>query len=318
MESSQNTEHHAVDLLSEIVRSVRLEGSVFFRSHLSAPWGIDLPAAFEPRFHIVLEGQAWLHSANMPEPQLLEAGTAMLLRDGEAHWIADHPDSTKVSSAVASEAYEGGQPLFQGSRTDCHMLCGRFNFDREIQHPLLETLPGLSVIKNQGHDAGLEWLRRTGALMDTELLLQRPGSAVMMDRVCELFLIQILRHLLDTDAQAAGFIEALDDAAISRVLQRIHQQPAQSWSLDSLADIAGLSRSAFAGRFHQLVGIPPKACLTMWRMQKARALLRNPYKLLSQIAREVGYSSDVALIRAFQRHYGKSPNAMRRELSTFP
>ena len=85
-------------------------------------------------------------------------------------------------------------------------------------------------------------------------------------------------------------------------------------NLDNLAAIAGLSRSAFANRFHTLVGMPPKAYLTMWRMQRARTLLRNPYKLLSQIADEVGYSSDVALIRAFQRHFGKSPKQMRREL----
>ena len=91
--------------------------------------------------------------------------------------------------------------------------------------------------------------------------------------------------------------------------------PATAWTLEDLADIAGLSRSAFAKRFHELVGVPPKTYLTMWRMQKARELLRNPYKLLEQIAAEVGYSSDVALIRAFQRQYGMSPAAMRRELS---
>lgn len=308
------TDEPALDLLSDILRSVRLEGSVFFRSHLTAPWGIELPAAQEPRFHIVLEGRAWLHSEAMAEPIELHAGTALLLRDGETHWIADHPDTPKVSSAEASAAYTSGRPLFQGARTDCHMLCGRFGFDREVRHPLLETLPPLGVIRNN-HGTDVEWVRRTGALMDDEIVHGRPGNAVMMDRLCELFLIQVLRHLSDTAGQMAGFIAALDDIYINRTLERIHRQPAESWDLDSLANVAGLSRSAFANRFHKLVGSPPKTYLTMWRMQRARTLLRNPSKLLAQIASDVGYSSDVALIRAFQRHFGKSPKQMRRELA---
>ncbi len=314
MTDNSDSNDSAQDLLSEILDSLRLSGSVFFRSQMTAPWGIDLPSAHEPRFHLVLAGNAWLHSANMAEPLLLEAGTAVLLRDGEAHWIADHPETPKVSSADASEAYTNGRPLFQGPRTDCHMLCGLFRFDREIRHPLFETLPTLGVIRNV-RGGGLEWVRRTGAFMDDEMVHARPGIAVMMDRVCELFLIQLLRHLLETDGPAAGFVAALDDPHISRVLKEIHGAPAYPWGLDNLAAVAGLSRSAFATRFNKLVGMPPKTYLTTWRMQKARSLLRNPYKLLGQIAQEVGYSSDVALIRALQRHFGKSPKTMRSELA---
>ena len=302
------------DLLSEVIRSIRLEGSVFFRSHLTAPWGIHLPASNEPRFHIVLDGEAWLHAEDMPEPILIKAGTAMLLRDGESHWIADHPDTPKVASEVASDAMGKGEPLFQGERTDCHMLCGYFRFDRNISHPLFETLPERSLISNDD-GAGLEWLRRTGLLMDGEIVDGHPGAIAMMDRICELLLIQILRHLLKHAGDSAGFVAALDDVHINKALKSIHHEPAFSWNLENLADVAGLSRSAFAKRFHDLVGIPPKTYLTMWRMQKARSLLRNPYKLLEQIASEVGYSSDVALIRAFQRQFGISPTEMRRELA---
>lgn len=305
----------APDLLSEIMRSVRLEGSVFFRSLLSAPWGIDLPAANEPRFHIVLEGSAWLHSERMPEPREILAGSALLLRDGENHWIADSPQSPRVPSEVAGEAYAAGRPLFQGGRTDCHMLCGRFGFDRAIGHPLFETLPELAIVENQ-HGPGFDWLRRSGALMDEEIVHNRLGSSVAIDRVCEVFLIQLLRYLIDDPEQISGFVAALDDKPVNRALSCIHQQPSEPWDLHKLAAAAGLSRSAFVNRFTSLVGMPPKAYLTMWRMQQARKLLRNPYKLLGQIASEVGYASDVALIRAFQRHFGKSPKEMRRELST--
>lgn len=302
------------DLLSEVIRSVRLEGSVFFSSRLTAPWGIDLPSANEPRFHIVLEGTAWLHSEKMSEPVLMNAGTAILLREGETHWIADHPNTPKVSSEAAGSAYEQGRPLFQGPTTDCHMLCGYFRFDQKVRHPLFETLPALSFIR-ESDGRGLEWLKRTADLMNGELEESQSGSLAMMDRVCELFLIQILRHLLVHEGESAGFVAALDDFHVNKALEKIHEAPAAAWTLEDLADVAGLSRSAFAKRFHDLVGVPPKTYLTMWRMQKARTLLRNPYKLLEQIAAEVGYSSDVALIRAFQRQYGMSPAAMRRELT---
>ena len=304
----------AGDLLSEIIRSVRLEGSVFFRSHLSAPWGIELPAADEPRFHIVLAGEAWLHADSMPEPIKMSAGTAMLLRDGDAHWIADHPDSPKVSSAEASDALERGEPLFEGDITHCHMLCGFFRFDKDISHPLFATLPERCLIRRED-GSGLDWLQRTASLMDGELAESQPGATAMIDRVCELFLIQVLRHLLKHEGESAGFVAALDDRQINKALQKIHAAPEAAWNLENLAEVAGLSRSAFAKRFHELVGVPPKTYLTMWRMQKARSLLRNPYKLLDQIASEVGYSSDVALIRAFQRHFNKSPTEMRRELA---
>jgi hypothetical protein len=161
---------------------VRLSDSVFFRSRLTAPWGIDIPAASEPRFHVVLAGQAWLHSQQMAQPLRLDTGTAVLLRDGEAHWVADHPDTPKVLSTLASEAYQHGRPLFQGAHTSCHLLCGSFRFDREVRHPLLETLPAVGVVESTG-GAGLEWVRRTGAFMDYEMVHAQPGSVAMIDRV---------------------------------------------------------------------------------------------------------------------------------------
>lgn len=301
------------DLLSEIIRSVRLEGSVFFRSRLTAPWGMELSTANEPRFHIVLAGSAWVYAHNMIEPVKLTEGSALILTGGEAHWIADHPNSPKVPSAKATEAMRLDKPMFQGARTDCHLLCGFFRFNREIRHPLLSSLPAWTII--DGADGtGLDWLRRTAALMDAELAEGQSGSNAMMDKVCELFVVQSLRHLAKHDARSAHFVVALDDPPVNRALQQIHAAPAEPWKLEDLANIAGLSRSAFAKRFHELVGIPPKAYITMWRMQKARTLLENPYKFLDQIATEVGYSSDVALIRAFQRHFGVSPTEMRKTL----
>ena len=303
-----------MDLLSEILRSIRLEGSIIFRSKLTAPWGFDLPAAKEPRFHIVLEGHSWIDSEAMDEPVLLGAGDAVILRDGESHWVADSPSTKRIASQDASAAVAAGKSLFQGPATDCRLLCGLFRFDKDLTHPLIETLPPLILLRSgEGHEDA--WVKRMGGLMDEELIKGDPGTEIMVDRLCELFLIQVLRKISASDDHSFAFVQALEDRVIGRALEMIHGHPEKGWNVENMASATGLSRSAFAKRFHHLTGMPPKAYLTMWRMHRVKALLRNPYNLLGQIAAEVGYSSDVALIRAFQRFFGKSPKQMRLEIN---
>ena len=302
-----------MDLVSDILRSIRLEGSVFFHSRLTAPWGMELSAASEPRFHIILEGHSWLNSDTMDEPIRLNAGSAVLLRDGDTHWIADDPSSSRVASAEAGEAYLRGEPMFQGTRTDCNLICGRLSFDKELHHPLIETIPDVVVLNNH-NGAELPWVKRTGGYMEEELISHRPGSSVVVDRLCELFLIQVLRNLKVIDPHPVTFVTALDDPHISKALELIHTAYFKNLTLEEMAQAAGLSRSAFAKRFHVLVGYPPKTYLTTWRMHKAKGLLGNPYMLLNQIAIKVGYSSDIAFIRAFKRFFGKSPKHVRNEI----
>ena len=145
---------------------------------------------------------------------------------------------------------------------------------------------------------------------------QHPGSSAVVDRLCELFFIQVLRSHARNDPVFPGFVAALDDPITSRGLRLIHEHPENDWTLDSLARAAGLSRSAFAKRFHQLVGVPPKAYLTTWRMHKAKRLLRNPYARLATVARQVGYASDAAFNRAFKQFFGKSPGAFQAEFTS--
>ena len=189
-----------------------------------------------------------------------------------------------------------------------------FKGDKDLTHPLIETLPPLILLRSgEGHEDA--WVKRMGDLMDEELIKGDPGTEIMVDRLCELFLIQVLRKISASDDHSFAFVQALEDRVIGRALELIHSHPEKGWNIENMASATGLSRSAFAKRFHHLTGMPPKAYLTMWRMHRVKALLRNPYNLLGQIATEVGYSSDVALIRAFQRFFGKSPKQMRLEIN---
>lgn len=301
-----------MDLLSDILKAIRLEGSVFFHSKLSAPWGIELPTGSSPCFHIILDGYAWLHSEGMQEPVRLNAGTAVLIRDGGKHWLADHPESPRSPGPDVGAAQANGTPMFQGARIDCNLICGTLNFEKDLHHPLMETLPGVLIVSGE-QGVGLPWVYNTGRLMEEELLNSRPGAKVIVDRLCELFLIQILRNLKSIGKQPVSFVAALDDPYIRQALELIHADYQLNITLEKLAESVGLSRSAFAKRFHVLVGCPPMTYLTMWRMNKAKGLLSNPCLLLGQIATQVGYSSDVAFIRAFKRFFGKTPKDVRME-----
>lgn len=285
-----------LDLLTDIFKSVRLEGSIFFNSKLSAPWDLQLDASSCPRFHLVVEGGTWLESSALITPASLSAGEAVFLNDGGPHRLGN--------------SLMGSSPC-TNSHARCHLICGTFGFDQALKHPLIDTLPAhirLSI-PDEEHTFWAIVRVMVGELGEPQL-----GTNAAVDRLCELFLIQVLRSYAKNNPMLPGFVAALDDPIIRSSLQLIHDQPERDWTIGSLAHAVGLSRSAFAKRFHQLVGVPPKTYLLTWRMHKAERLLRNPYIRLATVALQVGYASDAAFNRAFKRFFGKSPGAFQAEI----
>ncbi len=302
-----------IDILSQVLRSIRLRGSIFFYSKLSAPWGMTLTTTAHPRFHIVLEGSCWLQADDMPKPIQMHAGDFVLLTHGSAHWIADNPDSDRIASETAAAAYEKGEPLFSGNKISTRLLCGRFHFDTRSQHPLITTLPANIRMTHVG-TTERHWLYQTALLLDDELQQRRPGVDVLIDRICETLFVQILRSDNSLQNKPSGFLSALHDPVISCALQCIHDQLSYDWTVEDLAAQCHLSRSAFASRFQQKIGLAPIAYLTLWRMENALCLLRDTPLSLAQIADHLGYSSDMALSKAFKRFYGETPGAVRKTM----
>jgi len=302
-----------IDILSQVLRTIRLRGSIFFCSKLSAPWGMTLTTTEHPRFHIVLEGSCWLQAEDMAEPVHMHAGDFVLLTHGSAHWIADDPNSDRIASETAAAAYQNGKPLFSGSKVSTRLLCGRFHFDSRSQHPLITTLPSnirtINVEKIERN-----WLHQTALLINEELEQRRAGVDVLIDRICETLFVQILRSDSALQHKQSGFLAALHDPIISRALQCIHNRLSHEWTVENLAAQCNLSRSAFASRFQQKIGIAPIAYLTLWRMQNALRMLRDTPLSLAQIADHLGYSSDMALSKAFKRFYDDTPGGIRKTL----
>lgn len=313
MQTTHINKNTDVDILSGVLRSIRLRGSVFFCSKLSSPWGMTLDKTEHPRFHIVLEGSCWLQTSDMPEPVMLQEGDTVLITHGNGHWVADKPDSDRVASDKAAVAYQQGTPLFRGNTVSTRLLCGRFHLDTRVQHPLITTLPA-SIRMTNMDTAERSWLHQTALLIADGLEQHQPGVDVLIDRICEALFIQIMRSNTALQNNDTGFLSALYDPSLNHALQCIHEHPAHNWTVESLAARCNVSRSAFASRFQQKIGIAPIAYLTLWRMQNALCLLRDTPLSLAQISEHLGYSSDMALAKAFKRFYGETPGAMRKTM----
>ena len=301
-----------MDVLSDICKSIRLEGSIFYRSDLTAPWGMILPAASEPRFHVVLEGELWFQTDKMPEPQLMQAGDVLIIPEGEWHWIADSIGSECVNGPDAREALIAGKPMFQGDSIDTRLLCGLFRFDKTLEHPLISALPDIIQL-HYDPDSDKDFLKFTVDWIFSEFNSEAPGANVLIDRLCEILFIQSLRNIQDLEKYANGFLIALKDPRINKALQLIHSHPEKAWTLEALAAEVAMSRAVFADHFVYTVGCPPISYLTSWRMRNALNLLKETNLSAQIIAEKVGYQSNTSFSRAFQRHFGLSPLEYRKK-----
>jgi len=301
-----------MDVLSDVLDLVRLKGCVYFVTDLGAPWGMRMDAGPFAPFHVMVRGQGWLNVDD--QPRLFSAGDVVLLPFGDAHDLADRPDGGNGDYVAGRQVLEGianGAPLFQTDAASARLLCGHFEFDRGVPHPLIEELPhlihlsGLATPDTGWFDAVLPLLvRETGA--------QRPGSGALINRLAEALFIQVLRAYLANHRPPQGFLAALDDPQVFRALQYIHAEAESDLSLAGIAAAAGMSRSSLAARFKEMLGLAPMAYATQWRMLKARELLAVPGLALADIAARVGYASEAAFSRAFSRTFQETPGAFRR------
>lgn len=283
-----------------------------------APFGMRNPPVEGAGFHIVLQGSCWLFPSD-GAPIALSVGDVAFLPHGAAHGLADSPSTPMVDAATSpAEIPPGkddkGPPTGQtdGSAAATVMLCGAYLLDRSRAHPLLEDLPEVIHLPARvGHHPGL---RAAVDLLGGELEQPRPGGDAMLPALLDVLLLHILRAWFDEQSAhtATGWAAALRDPAVAAGLRAIHSDPGRQWTVAELASQAGLSRAAFARRFAALVGQPPQAYLTWWRMTLATRLLRNGDAPLATVARKVGYTSEFAFAHAFKRECGVAPGGFRR------
>ena len=303
------------DPLGEALHFLRMDGAFYCRSELSAPWGMTLdPMPDYLWFHVVTTGCVLLEVENT-HSSWIRPGDVTLVPHGNGHTLRSEPGTAapnvlELDLEHPSDRYEILRAGGGGAPTT--MICGAVRFDHPVARNLVDILP--KAIHIDAADASRTgWMRQVFELMAVEAREFHPGGEAVITRLADVLVIQAIRSWIETaPAARAGWLGAMQDKEVGRALALIHRDPARDWTVDSLADEVGLSRSAFAARFTQLVDEPAIQYLTRWRMQVAHGTLETESVTVGELADRLGYRSEAAFARAFKRVTGIPPGSVKR------
>lgn len=307
-----------MDAIGGLLDSPRARDAFLLRSSLEPPWSLRIVDEAPLSLAAVVRGELWVVPDDAP-PVHLAAGDVAVFRGPDHYTVADAP-ATEPQAVIhpgqVCRTPDGREVLAMsdlgvrlwGNHPDgaTQLVTGTYQVHTEVSRRLLDVLPPLVVL-------GAQTLRTplVGFLAD-EIVKDEPGQEAVLDRLLDLLLVAVLRTwFARPDAGAPGWFRANGDPVVGPALRLIHHRPADPWTVESLASATGVSRAALARRFTSLVGEPPMAFLTGWRLTLAADLLREPGATLESVARQVGYGSSFALSTAFKRVRGMSPREHR-------
>ena len=314
-----------MDVLSDALRVIRLNGALFLNAEFGEPWCVAAPSGeqlsrvLSPAHrhmaicHMVVEGRCW---AQLPdgEAMAVEAGDVVTLPYGDAHILGSgmHHAPATLRDAVALKLPELARTRYGGKGAETVVLCGWFAYERHVASPVMAALPRLLRTNIRRRPSGA-WLESSIRYAVGEATSGRVGSDVVADKLAEVLFVEALRGYVEAlpDHQT-GWLAGLRDPLVGRSITLLHERPAHAWTVASLARAVGASRTVLAERFVALIGVPPMQYLTQWRVTLAAHLLCGGQLSLARIAEQVGYESEAAFSRAFKRQYGKAPGTWRR------
>lgn len=315
-----------MDVLSDVLRVIRISGAVLFHAEFSAPWCVASPPAREIGrwltpgagklilFHIVAEGECWAERQGSA-PVHLAAGDVLVLPHGDAHAMSDMPgrDATPVAAILPPLPWPTLPVVAHGGTGPItRVLCGFLQAEEPVLHPLLAELPAVLHVRAR-NSKPLPRLETMIAYTLDEARSDRPGAGCLLTRLTDVLFVEILRrHMEDLPEPHPGPWRALKDPVTRRALELLHAQTDEPWSLDALARRSGASRSVLAARFRELVGCPPMQYLMRWRLHLAAHHLRTRHDSTAAVAALAGYESQAAFNRAFKRYVGEPPATWRK------
>ena len=297
------------DVLSEVLEVIHVRGD---RALMMAPEGsstVSFPGA-TPCMHIVEHGKITIHVVGEPEPVTVGSDELALLLHGDAHQVdyggggqVTHVDNIIERVIISDESQFGGS-----NTTRC--FWGSFSLYGRLAESVLSGLPRVIVINNLKQNP-IEWLDLVCQIIVNETREGKPGAGVMVSRLLDLMLIQILRRWAHEAETAPGWLASAQDERISRAITAMHRDPAHDWTIEALARLCGMSRSSFVVLFEKVMRQAPGAYLREWRLALSAKLLRYSGATIETISEQVGYNSKEAFSRAFRKRFGKSPSTWR-------
>ena len=333
-----------MDVLSDVLRVVRLSGAVFFTADFSSPWSIESPipdklaSAVMPEaecvvlFHILVDGECEVACQGHPLTTMA-GGDVIVFPRGDQHTMRSHGAGLGLPLASIFSPGEHDEPpllTHGGGGRMSRFVCGYLNCDQRFS-PLVEALPTMLVVRSQDDYSAIEavdtsgsrptvmpqgsgtWLGTTLKFTVNEARAARPGNVAMLGRLTELMFVEILREYMQRlPTNQGGWLAAVNDPNVGKALRLLHANPVRDWTVDDLAREVALSRSVLAQRFTELVGEAPMRYLANWRMQLAKQMMREGTHNIQEVAARVGYDSEAAFNRAFKRATGSPPATWRK------
>ncbi len=294
-------------VLTRLLQAFRLRATVFHNAQYCGTWGVDTSREDAMSFHFVVRGQcAFSVGHGRDETLAMRPGDLVVLPRGVPHLMGSSDCPADTINRVASTPHDDSPP-----DDAVALMCGHIEFDDSGPNPVLDALPEHVVLRTTEppHDGLLAPI--TTALRN-ESLQGGEGSAAVIDRLAEVLFVHVLRIHLSEHRDLPGLAAALADPNIRRAIEALHDDPEAKHTVNTLATVAGMSRSSFAERFRRVVGVAPMDYCARWKMQCAYRWLADEDITVFEAAQRCGYDSEAAFSRAFKRITGVNPSAARR------
>ncbi len=316
------------DVLSDVLRAVRLTGAVYFDFELSSPWVREAPPARDLRgivmpgsqrvieYHLIAQGTCWGQAIGQT-PIALGEGDVIVFPRGDAHVISSAPGMREAVNLSAFPRPTSPLPAFHelggGGPERARIICCFLGCDERPYNPLLAALPAVMHVSAAGRESPARWLGSLMSTASTESRSARPGGENVLARLSELMFVETIRqHLAALQPAETGWLAGLRDPIVGHALAVLHGEPEAEWTVDRLARTVAISRSVLAERFTDMVGQPPMQYLALWRMQLAARMLADG-QTITAAALGVGYESEAAFSRAFKKLVGEPPGKWRKK-----
>jgi AraC-like DNA-binding protein len=316
-----------MDVLSEVLKVVKLQGAMFYNGEFSSPWSFCSPpsrtvapyiapgAGHVIIYHLVTEGRA---SARLEDGDrmTLDAGDIVIFPHGDAHFLENGPPTKSVDmenelARICSQGLKLSRAGGGGEVT--RFVCGFMACEPRLSQVFLSGLPPVFKVSIR-NDASGRWLENSIRFSVNEADASRAGGEAVLAKLSEVLFVETLRaYIADLPREQTGWLAGARDSEVGKTLALMHRNPAHPWTIASLAKEAGASRSVLAERFRHYLNEPPMAYLTRWRLQLGTQMLASTSYSVAQIASEVGYESEAAFNRAFKREFEIPPARFRNQ-----
>jgi len=316
-----------MDVLSEVLKVVKLQGALFYNGEFSSPWSVRAASAralashFAPgaehviTYHLIIEGRAFVRLES-GERLILNAGDIVMIPHGDPHILENGPPTPTVDeSHQLAQVLAQGLKLwrFGGGGEVTRLVCGYMACEPRLSTVFLSGLPAAFKVGIR-NDASGRWLENSIRFSVNEADASRAGGEAVLAKLSEVLFVETLRsYIAQLPSEQTGWLAGARDSEVGKTLALMHRDPTHPWTIGTLAKKAGISRSVLAERFRHYLSEPPMAYLTRWRLQLGAQLLSSTNYSVAQIAEEVGYESDAAFNRAFKRQFEIPPARFRSQ-----